>query len=426
MYLQPFDKHPANVGALRQTASELLDRAAEALDYTAATRWAYQPAVDNWHGMGAAEMAAAGDPLQRDAEACHRALTWAAAVIEYWAGRVEAFNTQVDAIVASLVGQAAGDFGATGTGGLPPTLLQIAEARAAATAAARQQWAVAYDTYIDTGRHEGAAMLRRGPNEHDLLTLREVGVLPGPGSKPLWGITGTLGMGLVPPGTFLALFGLSHASPARVNEWWSGLSPAVQHALISGSPRVIGNLDGIPVVARDRANRAVLNSLPDYRGRIGELKRLGEQRSDEQTAELQRLEGIEAIRNRLQRTEPHQAYLLGFDPGGNGKAIVAVGNPDTADNVVTYVPGTGAGLRSVPTDLGRADLMVKEADKLESGTTSAIMWIGYDAPQDVVNTPGFGESDATIPPTRSGPARRWTGSSTGCGLHTRARRRTTQ
>lgn len=54
MYLQPFDKHPANVGALRQTASGLLDRAAEALDHAAATRRAYQPAIDNWHGMGAA------------------------------------------------------------------------------------------------------------------------------------------------------------------------------------------------------------------------------------------------------------------------------------------------------------------------------------------------------------------------------------
>ncbi len=177
-----------------------------------------------------------------------------------------------------------------------------------------------------------------------------------------------------PPGT----------SPQQVHDWWEGLSPQEQLELIQNNPKGIGNLDGIPAGARDQANRIVLASHPDYRDRVAELERLGEERSEEQTAELERLKGIEAIRDRLETTEPQQAYLLGFDPSGNGKAIVAVGNPDTADNVVTYVPGTGAGLRSVRTDMARADLIADEATKLDPGSsTSAIMWIGYEAPQDL-------------------------------------------
>lgn len=176
----------------------------------------------------------------------------------------------------------------------------------------------------------------------------------------------------------------SGSSPQQVRQWWERLSAQEQRELIRNNPKAIGNLDGIPAEARDQANRTVLGSHPGYRGRIAELRRLGEGRSDEQSAELERLKGIEAIRDRLERTEPQRAYLLRLDPSGNGKGVVAVGNPDAADNVVTYVPGTGAGLRSMRTDLARADLMADEANKLDpASSTSAIAWIGYEAPQDL-------------------------------------------
>lgn len=138
----------------------------------------------------------------------------------------------------------------------------------------------------------------------------------------------------------------------------------------------------------------MLAGLPDYRPRIAELDGLGDRRSDAESTELARFRGIETIRARLSSDQPQRAYLLGFDPAGNGKTVVAVGNPDTADNVVTYVPGTGAGLRSVPTDLDRAELMVKQANMLDSGVaTSAVLWIGYEAPQDIATfRPGRGDA----------------------------------
>lgn len=70
---------------------------------------------------------------------------------QYWATQVEGFNVQVEAITAGLDGQARGDYGATGTDGKPPTTGQIDQARAAATAAARQQWD-AGSCHLDRGR----------------------------------------------------------------------------------------------------------------------------------------------------------------------------------------------------------------------------------------------------------------------------------
>lgn len=45
------------------------------------------------------------------------------------------------------------------------------------------------------------------------------------------------------------------ASPAAVNAWWQGLTPAERHHLIHNQPDQIGNRDGIPTVDRDQANR---------------------------------------------------------------------------------------------------------------------------------------------------------------------------
>ncbi|WP_436502074.1 alpha/beta hydrolase [Actinokineospora sp. HUAS TT18] len=100
----------------------------------------------------------------------------------------------------------------------------------------------------------------------------------------------------------------------------------------------------------------------------------------------EKLGGLDTIEKRL--TSPQagqqQAYLLGIDSSGNGRAIVAIGNPDTAANVATFVPGTGARLGTCGTDIGRSDSMVDAAAQAGSPSTASITWIGYDAPQDLV------------------------------------------
>ena len=76
--------------------------------------------------------------------------------------------------------------------------------------------------------------------------------------------------------------------------------------------------------------------------------------------------------------------LLGFSPDGQGRAIIAAGNPDTADNVVAYVPGMGTYLSDhfVSKDVLHAqNIAVAAGQANPSHATSAVIWLGYDAPQ---------------------------------------------
>lgn len=200
-------------------------------------------------------------------------------------------------------------------------------------------------------------------------------------------------------------------SPQQVNDWWESLTPYQQRELIAENPEQIGNLDGIPTTVRHEANRSVLTSeVARLDEQIAELKRehnpvLGFQIS---ALEEQR-EDLAAIEKRLDTpvgNGKQKAFLLGFDPDGNGKAIVAMGNPDTADNIVTYVPGTGTGLSDAASGMKRADLMATEANALDpNSSTSSIMWIGYDAPQDIAKfPPGSGDAIDSGFAKRAAPA----------------------
>jgi hypothetical protein len=177
-------------------------------------------------------------------------------------------------------------------------------------------------------------------------------------------------------------------APAEVKKWWDSLSPMQQESLLYTHASEIGALDGVPATARDRANRTRLTEL---KARLlaeqERLNGLGERRIGPDNDRLEeinaKLNGIEKIEERLRTaTETkQQAFLLGIDTNGTGRAIVAMGNPDTSANLCTYVPGTGAKLADVEREMDRADRMADAAKKADSPSTSVIAWIGYDAPQ---------------------------------------------
>ncbi|MBD0693844.1 alpha/beta hydrolase [Streptomyces sp. CBMA123] len=193
--------------------------------------------------------------------------------------------------------------------------------------------------------------------------------------------------------------------PNSVQAWWNSLTDEQQHRLILNHPDQIGNLDGIPATGRDQANRLnlarskqdiqhqldVLGPEPDstvatpYGAYDSPAHKLWKQQHDDL---VEKMNGINAIDTRLgtQVDAAHPpAFLLGFDTNGKGHAIVAINNPDTADNVSTYVPGTGARLGKVDGDISRSDAMVAAANAVGNGkTTSSIAWIGYDAPQNLI------------------------------------------
>jgi hypothetical protein len=179
--------------------------------------------------------------------------------------------------------------------------------------------------------------------------------------------------------------------PKAVRDWWNSLSPQEREFLIRQAPDQVGWLDGVPAADRDQANRLMLeSSARGIEDRIRQLEGMA-QRSPQEQKELeelkQRMVGINAIRSRMAATGPGQErlYLMGFDTKGNGHAIVTIGNPDTADNVVTYVPGTGCSLDHCAGDVDRTDRMTQMANSFDpSHRTASVMWIGYDSPQNIV------------------------------------------
>ncbi|WP_328904953.1 alpha/beta hydrolase family protein [Streptomyces sp. NBC_00234] len=163
------------------------------------------------------------------------------------------------------------------------------------------------------------------------------------------------------------------ASPAERGAWWAGLTQEQREEFLAVYPDQIGNLDGIPALVRDTANRDNLQLL------IGKL----EGRDDEES--VTKLAGLREIDRQLQavpKAGQPPMYLLGIGDEGNGRAIVAYGNPDTSRNVSAYVPGLNTSL-----DAGFAEGDLKRARDTAVATreidpsSAAIVWLGYDAPQ---------------------------------------------
>ncbi|MGW0694751.1 alpha/beta hydrolase [Streptomyces sp. NBC_01637] len=160
------------------------------------------------------------------------------------------------------------------------------------------------------------------------------------------------------------------ASPAERKAWWAGLTQEQREEYLAVYPDRIGNLDGIPAVVRDAANRDNLQLL------IGKLEG-----RDDEMAETQ-LAGLREIDRQLRDDRKPPMFLLGIGDEGNGRAIVSYGNPDTARNVSAYVPGLNTSLDEefAKGDLKRAWDTAKGAVKYDH-SSAAIVWLGYDAPQ---------------------------------------------
>ncbi|MBB5937985.1 alpha/beta hydrolase [Streptomyces zagrosensis] len=214
--------------------------------------------------------------------------------------------------------------------------------------------------------------------------------------------TGSLAEGSIP----------KDKSPKENAEWWKGLSGDDKADYAALYPASVGALDGIPSDVRDTANRVVLaEKRADYQTQLNAIPAepwkyqpgsKGNPMATKTTewvkwdrewagkkAQLEAsLKGMGDIRKRFERDiEPGddrfpRAYLLGFSPEGRGRAVIANGNPDTADHTAVYVPGTNAGFGNLAHDIKRATTLWTVSDAVsDGGSVSTITWLGYDAPQ---------------------------------------------
>ena len=186
------------------------------------------------------------------------------------------------------------------------------------------------------------------------------------------------------------------SSPQDVRGWWLRFTTDEQDWWLARRPDGIRNLDGVPVVVRDRANRAWVDA--EVVRRQAELDQwdaghppdsqkpaVWKTRGDRLRA---RIRDFDRLRAALSRQA--DMYLIALDASHQTlKAIVSLGNPETADHVVVSVPGMGAQVdfsRTVDGMVHEATLLRAEAATQLSRSgrddemVAAVAWIWYDTP----------------------------------------------
>ena len=183
----------------------------------------------------------------------------------------------------------------------------------------------------------------------------------------------------------------SGASPSEVQRWWVGLSEAQQQAALAAYPSLLGQADGLPAAVRDEANRTLLDD---------DLATLAAQRDDGTLSvdEVQRFANAEATRDALADADGFTDVVTGeqpggrlwlYDPGafdGDGRVAVAVGDPDTADDVAVSVPGITT--ETVDVVGGVSDAMnLYEAVRIngDGSSVATMFWLGYDPPEGAID-----------------------------------------
>jgi hypothetical protein len=179
-----------------------------------------------------------------------------------------------------------------------------------------------------------------------------------------------------------------------VNRWWKTLGPEQQSRLIADHRPELGNLNGVPVVARSRVNRAVMNDdlrrVEDVATQRGVV--VDDVLSDPARYGLTAL-AVTRYANARRTQEGLQAsggavdaaiFLLKYQPEafrGQGAAAIAMGNPDTAANTAILVAGAGTGVRDETLANNDAGSLYRESARADWGQqTAVVLWVGYDAP----------------------------------------------
>lgn len=338
--------------ALEDCAIELNKRAIDAI-------------ADAWQGTASdfaqAEIASHRSALQRAADAAEaitKALTDASNRWRVVQGKMRRVQTQA----ADLGLRLAPDGTVTPAAGATGQPRDVAELTAAAKAALAEAEAIDEDLAQALSRHGQDGL--RPPAELSAL----VAGMPGP-----------------------------KAPASKVLAWWTSLTDAERSMLVQWRPELIGGLDGIPADARHRANLILLELRAAQLEEQKELLEaatpataLQQREVRDEIAEInKKLEALNSLKNRMYASwsngeEP--LYLLGFDGGGDGKVIVSVGNPDTAQHVSVYVPGTTSKLWDINEDLYRTQAHYEVAAAKNNGSVASILWLDYDAP-DWLDTP---------------------------------------
>lgn len=190
---------------------------------------------------------------------------------------------------------------------------------------------------------------------------------------------------LPPPGT----------SAEDVHAWWTALDEQDRERLIAEHPPRLGNLNGVPAAARAPVNKAVMNDdlarVENAAVAVAEVLEDPE-RYGLSSRDVLRYRNAEQTRLGLARRRgsdpgnPRPVLLWAYDPTafiGQGRAAIAIGDPDEADNIAVVVPGAGSSVAGGWLSAGHAaaiNLYDQSLTARPDEATSVISWMGYDTP----------------------------------------------
>ena len=202
-------------------------------------------------------------------------------------------------------------------------------------------------------------------------------------------------------------------TPEQVSVWWRLLSDSEREALINRDPEKYGNLDGIDMASRAKANELVLlgpkdasgqhipgggllgqaeRDLADAEEAVARARRAGSL-SPQHLAELiqkrddarNRVEDLRALREQMRDPEVTLVALQPGKPGENVRAALAIGDVDNADHVATLVPGRTTNCRDSSADNVTYAKNLRQAavdqGKIGASKVATIAWMNYHAPQ---------------------------------------------
>ncbi len=164
----------------------------------------------------------------------------------------------------------------------------------------------------------------------------------------------------------------------RLAHFFATLTSGQQTALAGKYPSVVGNLNGVPVTLRYRANRVALGQAVAVEQVRAHDEKLSPDGRDEAQARLDRFRSLLKAGRQI----------LAFDPSGKGRAAEVFGNLDRAARVSVVVPGVDTHLltlerskRQYAAPVGMAKSLYGAERSASPGTrTAVIAWADYTAP----------------------------------------------
>lgn len=199
---------------------------------------------------------------------------------------------------------------------------------------------------------------------------------------------------------------------ADTGRWWESLNPIARNQLLERNPEELGQRDGIPAMDRSIAN---VNAVTDDLERIEHTAAaygvpveqvLAQphqfQRSRDDVLRYTLAHRVKAGMEYNRAQTGAEILLLCYRPGdfgGQGRATIAIGDPDDAEHTAVLVPGTG---NSVANGwFVRSDAAAHLYNETVAATTesagaadrpvSVLAWMGYDAP-DAITDPRIAQT----------------------------------